>query len=68
MTTMEERFGLRIKALRAKRDITQVELAEKSGVTLGHLARMEVGYHDPKLSMLYKLAKALKCDPRELVP
>jgi transcriptional regulator with XRE-family HTH domain len=32
----------------------------KAGVSLGYIARLEIGKHDPRLSTLRKLAKALR--------
>lgn len=58
---------MRIKALRAKRGMTQEALAEKTGLTRVHIARLETGNHDPTLSTLQKLAKALKVTVGKLV-
>jgi transcriptional regulator with XRE-family HTH domain len=51
---------MRLKKLREDRGWTQEELAEKAGVSRAYLARLEIGRHDPPLSTLEKLAKALK--------
>jgi transcriptional regulator with XRE-family HTH domain len=51
---------MRIKALRAKRKITQAELAERAGISHGYLARLETGRQDRTITTLEKLAKALK--------
>ena len=51
---------MRIKAFRAKRRITQAELAERAGISHGYLARLETGRQDPTITTLEKLAKALK--------
>ena len=40
--------------------MTQEDLAVKAGVSRGYLARVETGRHEPTLSTLEKLAKALK--------
>ena len=55
-----EKIAMRIKALRAKKDITQAELAERAGISHGYLARLETGRQDPTITTLEKLAKALK--------
>jgi transcriptional regulator with XRE-family HTH domain len=55
-----EKIAMRIKVLRAKRKITQAELAERAGISHGYLARLETGRQDPTISTLEKLAKALK--------
>lgn len=50
---------MRLKALRKERGWTQPVLAKRAGVSAGYLARLETSRHDPKLSTLLKLAKAL---------
>lgn len=62
-----ERIGMRIKALREKRKLSQEALAERAGITRGYLARLETGRHEPTLTMLGKLAKALKVEIGELL-
>jgi transcriptional regulator with XRE-family HTH domain len=47
--------------------MTQDALATKSGVSRQYIARLEIGRHDPSLSTLAKLAKALKVKVGELV-
>ena len=63
MTTLAKR----IKDLRKKRDMTQAVLAERTGLTLAYIGRLETGHYDPQLSTLKKLAKALKVKVAELV-
>jgi transcriptional regulator with XRE-family HTH domain len=55
-----EKIAMRIKALRARRKLTQAELAERAGISHGYLARLETGRQDPTITTLEKLAKALK--------
>jgi transcriptional regulator with XRE-family HTH domain len=55
-----EKIGMRIKALREKRGLSQEELASRAGISRGYLARLETGRHEPTLTMLGKLATALK--------
>jgi transcriptional regulator with XRE-family HTH domain len=62
-----ERIAMRIKALRAKRKITQAELAERAGISHGFLARLETGRQDPTITTLEKLAKALRVKVRTLL-
>ena len=62
-----EKIGMRIKALREKRGMSQEALAEKAGVSRGYLARLETGRHEPTLTMLGKLAKALRVKVTELL-
>jgi transcriptional regulator with XRE-family HTH domain len=48
-----------IKRLRKRRGLTQQGLAVRAGLTLGYIARLEIGMHDPRLGTLRKIAKAL---------
>jgi transcriptional regulator with XRE-family HTH domain len=62
-----ERLAMKIKALRNERGWTQPVLAKKAGVSAGYLARLETSRHDPKLSTLVKIAKALGVPVTELL-
>ena len=45
----------------------QEALVQKSGVSRAYLSRLEMGRHDPPLSRLRKIAKALRVKVSELV-
>ncbi len=63
-----ERLAMRLKRLRkARKKMTQVQLAERAGLKRSLVARLETGRYDPKLSTLQKLAKALKVPVAELL-
>jgi transcriptional regulator with XRE-family HTH domain len=62
-----ERFAMRLKQLRESRGMTQEALAAKAGVSRAYLARLEMGRHDPPLSRLRKLAKALGVKAARLI-
>lgn len=57
----------RLKRLRKARGLTQQALAVKAGISLGYLSRLEVGTHDPRLTTLRKLARALGVKMTELL-
>ena len=44
-----------------------MQLARKLKFSTGYVARLEQGLHDPPLSTVRKLARALKCKISELV-
>jgi transcriptional regulator with XRE-family HTH domain len=67
MNSTAKRLAARLKRLREERGLTQERLAKRSGVSHGYLARLEIGMHDPSLSTVEKLAKALKVTLAELV-
>jgi len=54
-----ERFSMRLKALRVEKGLTQEQLAKRAKVSRAYLSRLEMGLHDPPLSRLRNLAKAL---------
>lgn len=67
MQAMKTRLAKRLKQLRAQHGLTQATLAARAGVTLSYIGRLEIGRHDPQLSTLHKLAKALRVSIADLV-
>ena len=59
--------GEKLKRLRTLQALTQVELAERAGLTTAAVARIERDEAEPRPSTLRKLAKALDVEPRDLV-
>ncbi|MFM2625783.1 transcriptional regulator [Vibrio parahaemolyticus] len=51
--------GQKIKEIRKKKSLTIQELSEKSGMSVGHISRLENGLKSPTISTLERLAKAL---------
>jgi transcriptional regulator with XRE-family HTH domain len=62
-----KRLAHRLRVLRERRELTQEQLAARAGISRGYLARLETARHDPTLTTLEKLAKALKVKVMELV-
>ena len=67
MDSTRRRLQMKIKHLRTARGLTQAALAKKVGVSREYVARLETGHHDPPLSTLAKLAKALKVNVAKLL-
>ena len=65
------RFGERVRELRLQRKLTQQKLAEKVGVTVGYISKVEkerLQFGDyPSEKFIHKLAEALQCDEDELL-
>ncbi len=53
------KLGKRIKKLRQNANLTQEKLAEKSGISLDYLGKIEVNINKPGLKTLIKVANAL---------
>jgi len=58
---------MRLQQIRKRRGLTQAALAQKLKFSLSYVARLEQGRHDPPLSTVEKLAKALKVTVAYLV-
>lgn len=56
-----ERIGKRIAELRKKKGLSQVRLAELSGIDSGHIARIELGKYSTGIDILARIGKALNC-------
>ncbi len=59
--------GDNLKKLRVLNALTQAELAQKAGLTLAAVARIERNEAEPRMTTLRKLAGALSVEPHELV-
>ena len=66
MKDFKKKFGLRLKELRAERDITQDKLAELLQVSLDTVKNYEAGRYGPEFARLPELAKALKVKVKDL--
>ena len=53
------KLGKRIKKLRQNANLMQEKLAEKSGISLDYLGKIEVNINKPGLKTLIKVANAL---------
>jgi transcriptional regulator with XRE-family HTH domain len=62
-----QRFGKQLQRLRTRRGLTQEQLAVKAGLVRIYVTKLEQGEHDPTLTMLVRLAKALRVSASELL-
>jgi transcriptional regulator with XRE-family HTH domain len=60
-------FGQRVKALRLKKKLSQVELANKGGFDRNYIGMIERGERNPSLINLQRLADALEVELSVLV-
>jgi transcriptional regulator with XRE-family HTH domain len=62
-----QRFGKQLQQLRTRRGLMQEQLAVTAGLSRTFLMRLELGQHDPSLSTLVRLGKALRVSVTELL-
>ena len=62
-----QRFGQQLQRLRTRRGLTQEQLALKAGLVRVYVTKLEQGDHDPTLTILVRLAKALRVSVTELL-
>ena len=60
-------LGENIKRLRRDKKWTQGDLADRAGIRVGQISKLERNEADPKLDTLYKLMDALECSPNTLL-
>lgn len=59
-------FGKRLRFLRSVENLTQSELAERAGISLEHVNKLERGASGPSFAVVCSLAKALDTQPASL--
>ena len=64
--TLKRKFGLRVRSIRAGRDLTQEELAEKTGFSPEYVSQIERGKASPSFRAVSKIALAFEVEPRSL--
>jgi transcriptional regulator with XRE-family HTH domain len=60
-------IGEKLRETRKRKLLTQQQLAERSGVGIATIIRIERNQVEPRGSTIRKLAEALGVDPHELV-
>ena len=61
-------FAERLVAARKNAKMTQVQLAEASGINQSHISKLERGEWEPRLFTIMSLAAALDVSPANLIP
>ena len=59
-------IGQRISSLRKQRDMTQLELAAKAGVSRQTIAALEAGKYTPSLELAFRIAAVFKVEIGEV--
>jgi transcriptional regulator with XRE-family HTH domain len=64
---MRKLVGMNVRRIRAARELTQEQLAERSGFSQQYISDLERGRRNPTVVSLYELAQALGSTPVELI-
>jgi len=59
-------IGENLKRLRARKYLTQRQLAQKAGVSPDTIAKLETNRTEPRYITLFRLADALECTPDDI--
>ncbi len=65
MSNIKNLFGKKVKECRKKRNMTQADLAEATGVDDKHISCIENGKNFPSADLIDRLADALKVEPKD---
>ncbi|MGF6727561.1 transcriptional regulator with XRE-family HTH domain [Paraburkholderia sp. GAS41] len=60
-------FGAVLRERRLQAGLTQEQLALEADIRRTYVSMLELGQHQPTLTMLFTLAKALHCAPSDLL-
>lgn len=61
-----KKLGLNIKRLRNQRSLTQQQLADKIGIGLNFMGKIEVAFSKPSMDTIIKIADALNVSVSDL--
>jgi len=67
VSSIATRFGQRVRKLRQKRGLSQVEMAHRFGIDRGHISDLERGKKNVCLPMLEVLSKGFGISVSELM-
>ena len=65
--SLAQLFGERLREMRQKRQLTQVELSAIVRIPQARISELERGTRTPNLETILRLAVALECKPTDLV-
>lgn len=61
------KLGPNLREARLKLELSQEQVAERSGVHATEVSRIEAGKRDPRVSTVERLAKAVQMPPGQLL-
>ena len=66
-TTVDVAFGLVLRKVRKAANLSQEALALDADLQRNYISLIELGTNQPTITTIFKLAKALKMKPNELI-
>lgn len=60
-----EEYGAQVRRRREKSDMTQAEMARRSGVSQSYLSKIERGQHEPTIGQMLRIQRALGAETLE---
>lgn len=63
-----QEFGERVRALRLEHELTQEALADLAGMHITAIGHIERATRSSTLDTVFKLARALRVQPQDLIP
>ena len=65
--TLLVRYGKRLRKARLDKGLTQLELADKAGVSVNHYAQIERGEKNPSVTTLTNIVEVLGLTPNDIL-
>lgn len=65
--SIEIAFGITLRKIRKSRDMTQEILAFEADLQRNYISLLELGTNQPTIATIFKLSKALKIEPNQLI-
>lgn len=61
-------MGEKMKSVREKKNLTQAQVANYSGININYYARVERGEENPTFDIIRRIVKGLKAKSSEILP
>jgi transcriptional regulator with XRE-family HTH domain len=68
MSDLIQKFAEKLRVLRGEKNISQDTLSKLTDIDRSYIGRIDRGEVNISLDKLFKIAKALKCQPADLMP
>jgi len=67
LARLKKLFGARLKEIREAKDLSLLDTDYRSTLNESNISKYENGKREPQLSTIFKLAKALRIHPKDLL-